>query len=158
MMEICEEEGKISFLYSPTGKDRENASGPSGWGAAGLLHAIDEGLAGVKDADCLYKIIDFSPRFVVTDYKELRYFTGYECSQVFVDLRFILKEEGMRYDLISGAERINAHILLPKGKRCAKLLVNGEQTEFSPSRVGDSNYVDTSVVGTKNCSFELIFD
>ena len=34
--------------------------------------------AGVVDKDCLYKEIDFSPRFTVTHYTELRYITGYE--------------------------------------------------------------------------------
>lgn len=157
MMAIVEKEGRVNFLYSPNDKGAQNATGPSGWGAAGLLHAVDEGLAGVVDKDCLYKEIDFSPRFVVTDYTELRYITGYEKSGVFVDVRFILKENGMRYDVYSKAEKINAHILLPKGKTCSKVLVNGEEGEFSTARVGDSSYVDFSVKGKDKLSMEIIF-
>lgn len=157
LMEICEEEKTLSFLYAPSGKERENGTGPSGWGAASLLNAIDEGLAGVVDKDCLYKIIDFAPRFVVTHYTELRYFTGYECTERFIDIRFIINEQGMRYDVLSKAEQINAHILLPKGKTCKELYVNGEKTNFVNNRIADSNYVDVSVKGEKHLKFEILF-
>lgn len=157
MMTITEKEGRVNFLYAPYDKEGQNATGPSGWGAAGLLHAVDEGLAGVVDKDCLYREIDFSPRFTVTEYRELRYITGYERSGVFVDVRFVLTEEGMRYDLYSEAVRINAHILLPKGRTCKRLRLNGKDTEFSLSRVGDSLYVDAAVAGEKHLSFEILF-
>lgn len=121
------------------------------------MNAIDEGLAGVVDKDCLYKVIDFSPRFVVTHYTELRYFTGYECTERFIDIRFIINEQGMRYDVLSKAEQINAHILLPKGKTCKELYVNGEKTNFINNRIADSNYVDVSVKGEKHLKFEILF-
>ena len=157
MVELTEREGRVNFLYSPNDKGAQNKTGPSGWGAAGLLHAVDEGLAGVVDKDCLYREIDFSPRFVVTHYTELRYITGYEKSGVFVDVRFILKDKGMRYDLYSQAEKVNAHILLPKGKTCQTLYVNGAETPFKIVQVADSTYVDFSVKGEKKLAFELLF-
>lgn len=158
LMEICEQEKGISFLYAPSGLDKENASGPSGWGAASILNAVDEGLAGIVDKDCLYKVINFSPRFVVTDYTELRYFTGYECTQRFVDVRFVMNGQGMRYDILSEAEQINAHILLPKGKNCKELYINGIKTAFKDNNVGNSQYVDVSVKSDKIVKFEIIFD
>ena len=157
MVDLAERDGRVNFLYSPYNKGAQNETGPSGWGAAGLLNAVDEGLAGVVDKDCLYQVIDFSPRFVVTHYTELRYITGYEISDKFIDVRFILKEEGMRYDLLSDAEKVNAHILLPKGKRCKELYVNGEKMPCVESVVGNSHYVDVSVQGTKHLQFEIIF-
>lgn len=158
LMEICEKEKSISFLYSPTGKERENATGPSGWGAASILNAIDEGLAGVKDEDCLYKVIRFSPRFTVTDYTELRYFTGYECSWKMIDVRFVLTDKGLRYDLYSEAEQVNAHILMPKGKACRHFYVNGQEHTFQTTCVGTSTYADASVKGEKYLRFEILFD
>ena len=157
MMSIVEKEGRVNFLYSPNDKGAQNATGPSGWGAAGLLNAVDEGLAGIVDKDCLYKEIAFSPRFVVTDYNELRYITGYEKSGVFVDLHFIIKDKGMRYDLYSKAEKVNAHILLPKGKTCTKLYINGCESQFCILYVAGSAYVDVSVKGKEKLSFEIIF-
>ena len=157
MIKMAERDGKISFLYSPK-DDGGQDGGPSGWGAAGLLNAVDEGLAGIVDEDCLYKTISFSPRFVVTEYNELRYITGYEKSRVFVDVRFIRKENGMRYDIYSDAEQVRAHILLPKGQDCAKVYINGEEKEFCVVNVADSKYVDFIIKGEKKLSFEIIFN
>lgn len=143
-IEISERDGGIAFLYFPGDGAPQNGSGPSGWGAAALLNAVDEGLCGVYDKDCLYREIDFSPRFVVCPHKELRYITGYEAAHKFVDVRYIIKDEGMRYDVISEAEKINFHILLPNGKVCRELYVDGRKAEFKLSRVGNSQYVDFS--------------
>lgn len=158
MIEFSEKDKKINFLYSPYDKSAQNDTGPSGWGSAALLNAVDEGLAGIVDKNCLYKEIDFSPRFVVTDYTELRYITGYEVSHKFVDVRFIVKDNGMRYDIYSSAEKINAHILLPKGKIVSALYSSGARKEFVITDVGGSKYVDFTENGKKHNSFEIIFE
>lgn len=156
-IEISEIDKSICFLYSPLDRGAQNSSGPSGWGAASLLNAVDEGLAGIVDKDCLYKEIDFSPRFTVTDYKELRYITGYELSHKFVDVRFVIKENGMRYDILSSCEKINCHILLPKEKNATKVLVNGTEHSYGISVIGESRYVDFSTNGSSHVSIEIIF-
>ena len=157
MRKMMERDGGIYFLYSPD-NEAPQGRGPSGWGAAGLLSAIDEGLAGIVDCDCLYREIAFSPRFPVTEYTELRYLTGYEVSETFVDLRYIIKPEGMRYDLRSPAQKVNAHILLPKGKTCKMLLVDEVETPFAIRSVGESQYVDVTVPGKACISFEILFE
>ena len=155
-MEMVERDKDIYFLYSP--KDSvPQGGGPSGWGAAALLSAVDEGLAGVEDVDCLYREIDFSPRFAVTPYRELRYITGYESSGGYVDIRWIGTDEGMRYDVLSPAERINAHIMLPKGKACREVFVNGERAAFRPVRVADSAYVDFTASPNGKLSVEICY-
>ena len=151
-------DGKVYFLYSP--KDcQPQGRGPSAWGAASLLSAIDEGLAGVEDIGCGYKAIAFSPRFPVTGYTELRYITGYEKSGKVVDIRYIRTDAGMRYQLRSPAREIQAHILLPEGKRCARLWVDGKEHAFTLSKVGDSSYADFNCNpdGTGKTNFELFF-
>ncbi len=156
-MEIMERDGDIYFLYYPDTM-LPQGRGPSAWGAAALLSAVDEGLAGVEDMDCLYRHIRFCPRFTVTPYTELRYVTGYEVSSTFVDVRFIRKDDGMRYDLLSPAERLQCHILLPKGKSCKSLLVNGAEQPFELSRVGQSVYVDFEAAAQKAATMEILFD
>ena len=153
---LVERDGEVYFLYDPMTGERQGG-GPSAWGAAALLSAFDEGLAGVNDADCLYREINFSPRFAVCSFGEIRYLTGYEVSHRYVDVRYTLKKEGMRYDVISDAERINAKILLPKGKVCNKLLVNGVNTLFYINTVRNSNYVCADVIGDREVSFEIMF-
>lgn len=155
-MKLVERDGTSYFLYYPDSAPQADR-GPSAWGAAALISAVDEGLAGIEDIGVNYDEIRLSPRFTVTEYDELRYLTGYECSNTLVDLRFIIKKEGMRYDLYSPAKTVHAHILLPEGKTAKTLYINGKQTAFTPCRVADSNYVDVCVESDGYISFEIIF-
>lgn len=155
-VKLAERDGDVYFLYYPDSKPQDQR-GPSTWGAAALLSAIDEGLAGIVNTDVNYRKIRFSPRFPVTDYEELRYFTGYEKNDTVVDVKYILMEAGMRYDITSPAVEIDAHFYLPEGKSCAKLLVNGKETPFTAVSVADSRYVDVKVQAEKTVSFEILF-
>ena len=156
LMAMMDRDGSLYFLYYPD-TQQPQGRGPSGWGAAAVLSAIDEGLAGIVDAGVNYDIIDFKPRFVVTEYNELRYLTGYEASSTPVDVRFIITDIGMRYDIISPSKEIRAHILLPKGRDCTTLLVDGVETKFELSQVGVSKYVDVNIKPTGKLSIELLF-
>ena len=155
-IELVKRDGTTYFLYDTDGKPQPEG-GPSAWGAAALISAVDEGLAGINDAGVNYDEIFFAPKFPVTHYTELRYLTGYEVSGAMVDVRYILTDEGMRYDVYSPAKKITSHILLPKGEKCKKLLVNGEELCFETELVGESSYVNFSCSANKKASFEIIF-
>ena len=157
-IKLVERDKDVYFLYFPDSTPQPDG-GPSAWGSTAIISAIDEGLAGIKDIGIRYDEIEFSPKFPVTHYTELRYLTGYELTQTMVDVRYILKENGMRYDIYSPAKTIKAHILLPQGKNCNKLLINSTETEFTISKIGDSYYIDTIVSQTGNTkvSFEALF-
>ena len=142
-----EKDKTIYFLYNrTTGASISEGAGPSAWGAAALLDAIEEGLAGIVDAGTGYDVLEFSPRWCVTPYTELRYVTGYELTRKYVDVRYIVRPRGIRCNVKSPAKKIVAHVLLPEGKTPRTLLVNGEGTPFEISAVGESKYVDFSAV------------
>ena len=155
-MGLVERDGTAYFLYDTDGAPQPKG-GPSAWGAAALISAVDEGLAGINDAGVNYDEIAFSPKFPVTYYTELRYLTGYESSSTLVDVRYILTDIGMRYDLYSPAKKIHAHILLPKGKTCKKLLLNQCETSFITEKVGESVYVNVECGAIGKVSFEILF-
>ncbi len=157
-MKLVERDGKAYFLYNADSTPQPDG-GPSAWGAAAFISAIDEGLAGIVDDGVNYDAISFSPRFPVTYYTELRYITGYETSGAMVDVRFIITDEGMRYDIYSPAKTLKAHIYLPDGKGCKKLLVDGKNRDFETVTVGDSNYADFAVcdITGGKVSIEIIF-
>ena len=151
-----EKDKAIYFLYNPVSEEPQGG-GPSAWGAAALMSAVDEGLAGIVDAGTGYDEIAFSPRWPVTHYREIRYVTGYELTKKYVDCRWIMTEKGMRYNLKSPAKSIKAHILLPKGGDCARLLVNGAEAQFALSTVGESKYVDfTASPSNGMVDFEIL--
>ncbi len=157
-IKLVQRDNDVYFLYFPDSTPQPEG-GPSAWGSAALISAIDEGLAGIIDTGVNYDEIEFSPKFIVTHYTELRYLTGYELSNTLIDVRFILKENGMRYDLYSPAKTVKAHILLPRNKTCTSLYVNSKETDFSISKIGNSYYVDTVISSiTEKClKFEIIF-
>ena len=151
--------GNIYFLYDRYTRRPENAKvGPAAWGAAAVLSAIDEGLAGITDLDCRYRSLGFSSRWPVTPYDELRYFSGYELNGDIVDVRYVLTGEGMRYCVDSPAREIHAHILLPEGKQASKVLLNRQETAFETVRVGESLYVDFAEKGLRGrVDIEILF-
>ena len=75
-----------------------------------------------------------------------------------VDVRYILTDEGMRYDVYSPAKTIKAHILLPKGKECTALLVNGNKKDFEIEHIESSLYVNFEIPAEKKMSFEIAFN
>lgn len=155
-IKLAERDGTTYFLYDTDGKPQPDG-GPSAWGAAALISAVDEGLAGINDIGVNYDEIFFAPKFPATYYTELRYLTGYEVTQVMVDVRYILTDKGMRYDIYSPAKKIQAHILLPEGKKCEKLFINGNDTAFETELVGESTYVNVSISASEKASFEILF-
>lgn len=157
--QMAEDGGNIYFLYNRFTKKPEDAKvGPAAWGAAAVLSAIDEGLAGIEDLDYRYRSLGFSPRWPVTPYKELRYFSGYEVGGDVVDVRYILAGEGMRYCVDSPAHKISAHILLPEGASASKVLLNGKPVDFRETLVAESRYVDFSARGLHGrADIEILF-
>lgn len=138
-----EKDGDIYFLYNrTTGASVSESAGPSAWGAAALMDAVEEGLAGIHDADVKYRKIVFSPRWAVTPYREGRYLTGYELSDVTVDCRWIFTDRGFRYRLVSPAEEVAARLLVPEGKVAKKVLVNGAEVGFNEIKSDESTYVE----------------
>ena len=156
-IQLVERDGTIYFLYDTDGTPQPEG-GPSAWGAAALVSAVDEGLAGINDAGANYDEIVFAPKFPVTHYTELRYLTGYEVTKAMVDVRYILTDEGMRYDVYSPAKKITAHILLPKDKNCSGLWIDGYNTEYKIATIENSNYVDFELMDIKSSKVSIQID
>ena len=151
----------IYFLYNrKTGENQTSGAGPSAWGAAAILSAIEEGLAGIKDLDSKYDILGFSPRFAVTEYNRIRYVTGYEKSGVTVDVNYEAFENGMLYQVKSASELIKAHIMLPENKNIKKIIINDIiYDSFSIKTIGNTEYLDFEYnkEKTQNMKAEIYF-
>ena len=154
-----ENDKAVYFLYNrKNGKSISENAGPSAWGAAALMDAVEEGLAGIVDAGVGYDVIEFSPRWPVAPYRELRYVTGYEMSKKYVDVRHVQTDAGFRYHLRSPASKVKAHLLVPEGRSPKTLLVNGKEVAFTLSSVGESRYVDAVVTPTDGVAdFEVLY-
>ena len=154
---VKRDDGKLFFLYQPHTREPQGR-GPSAWGAAAILSAIDQGLAGITDTDKLYRTMRFAPRWAVTEHVEGRYLTGYEVSKKKVDVRWIFTEKGFRYRLECPSERVDAHLLVPAGKKPARLLLNGRAADFKTTDVFGSTYVDLTVAPERGVAdFEVLY-
>ena len=156
--EMAARDGTLYFLYDRTTATSINAAlGPSAWGAASVLSAFDEALAGVRDAGVRYDAIRFSPRWPVTGLDEVRYFTGYEAADAVVDVRYVRRANGLRYLVCAPAKALAAHILLPSGAAAREVWLNGAPRAFETTAVGDSQYVDFETEGTGTYDIEILF-
>lgn len=153
-VKLVERDENVYFLYNIDSTPQPEG-GPSAWGAAALISAIDEGLAGINDIGVRYDKMYFTPRFTVTYYTELRYITGYEKTKTLVDVRYILKDSGIRYDIYSPAKEIKCHILLPKGRICSELHISGKKAQFEIVSVAESKYVDFEVKDISDTSVKI---
>ena len=93
----------------------------------------------------------------MTHYRELRYITGYEKTDVTVDLRWIWAEDGMRYTLTSPAETVDAHIYIPEGKTVSGVTVNGREQTYTLSAIGQSVYADFQTKADGVLDMEILF-
>ena len=59
--------------------------------------------------------------------------------------------------MYSPAKKIRAHILLPAGKKCEKLLLNGKQTGFDCEQIEKSVYVNFETEASGKASMEILF-
>ena len=156
--EMAARDGTLYFLYDRTTATSINAAlGPSAWGAASILSAFDEALAGVRDVGVRYDAICFSPRWPVTGLDEVRYFTGYEAANAVVDVRYVRRANGLRYLVRAPAKALAAHILLPSGAAAREVWLNGAPRAFETTAVGDSRYVDFETEGTGTYDIEILF-
>ena len=156
--EMAARDGTLYFLYDRTTAKSINAAlGPSAWGAASILSAFDEALAGVRDVGVRYDAICFSPRWPVTGLDEVRYFTGYEAANAVIDVRYVWRANGLRYLMRSPAKNVTAHILLPSGTAAREVWLNGVPRAFEATAVGDSRYVDFETEGTGTYDIEILF-
>lgn len=154
--ELWKKDKGVYFLYARSGGPVSVGAGPSGWGAAALLKAVEEGLAGVKDLSCKFGILGFAPRWAVTEYKCLRYITGYEKTHIHVDVRYEMNDTQMLYEIHTPSDQINCHILLPENKTCACAEVDGKNVPFMLNTVGDSVYADFIIAGKTQNKTEIV--
>ena len=74
-----------------------------------------------------------------------------------VDVRYIITVYDMRYDVYFPAKEIKAHILLPSGKKCVKLLLNGKETNFICEQIEKSVYANFETATSANMmSIEIL--
>jgi len=125
-------------------------SGPRGWGAAAVLSAMVEGLAGITDKSTLYRKVEIAPRFPAAGIKQARVCLKYGPSDAYVatDYRHDPKPRTITIRLAGSPQSAAFHVLLPNGAAPRSVEANGRTVKFSSSRIEQSVYCDFSITRT----------
>lgn len=114
---------------------------PDNWGAAAVVYALVEGLAGIKDTGCAYDRVLLAPRWPAVGVEKATATAKYEASGGYTRYRYALEEDALRVEVASNADTTDLRLLLPDGKTAEQAQVNGENVVFEMQEVESSSYV-----------------
>jgi hypothetical protein len=106
-------DGALYFLYTPDGHNQ--GGGPSGWGAAAVISALVQGLAGINDEAVLFKRVTVSPRFLAAGIDQAHVDVAYGPSGAHLTLDYDHRpgDRTIRVKLAGAAEKTHLRVLLP---------------------------------------------
>jgi len=122
---------------------------PDNWGAAAVIYAIVEGLAGLKDTGVAFNRATLSPRWEVAGIDEVSATAKYEASGGYLAYKY-RKNSNNSYTVqfTGNAAETELRLLLPKNKSIANVLMNGKPLmTASTERVEKSVYFVHTVQG-----------
>ncbi len=122
---------------------------PNGWGAAAVVYALVEGLAGVVDVDGAFQSVEVSPRWTASGTKEVDVCVAYPASGGYVAYQFRHDPDQKRFalTLTGSGQECRLRVLLPPGVRTASAreTTEGESLPVEVEIVGESGYATLDV-------------
>ena len=156
--------GETYLWYFPDGKPstKETSTSPDaqptdGWGSSAMLGAFMEGLCGIEDRHKLFEDVKLSPRWAVTALQQAAVEVSYGASTAGFGYEWKLQENGCELTMQAEQTKVDLHLLLPAGKRVAKILANNHAIHFAPATVEKSNYVDAQFEVKKHLLLQIYF-
>jgi len=127
------------------------------WGAAAVIYALIEGLAGVKDNATMFEKVKISPRWEITNEKEVAITVKYEASGGYIT--YLYKFEGNKLSInFTGTGTISDwEILLPMNKKPTALKTNGNFKPIIINQIENSNYLVFSIDNLGVSKIEIDF-
>jgi len=123
---------------------------PDNWGAAAVVYALIEGLAGVVDRGVAFDTAGVAPRWAAVGQEAVAVSVTYPESGGYVAYRYghEAARGRIRLDLAGSGERFVCHVLLPEGAGGAtSVTCDGEEVAFENAQVEGSGYADFELTG-----------
>lgn len=116
---------------------------PNNWGAAALVFALVEGLAGVKDTGKAFNKASICPRWSAAQVADARVAVRYPASRGYVCYHYIYEKaaQRIRLEVASSAAEASVAILLPAGLELRAARRDGNAIEAQIKRVETSQYM-----------------
>jgi len=116
---------------------------PDNWGAAAVVYALIEGLAGIKDKGRSYDMVTLAPRWSSDGVTKVKATAKYEASGGYVsyDYRCDTNAKQLRIDISSNAGKMQVELLIPNSTTPKEVSLNGTDVPFGTKKVENSTYV-----------------
>ena len=124
---------------------------PNAWGAAAVVYALIEGLAGVVDKGGTYKDVQLSPRWTASEVDDCTVVVTYPVSGGYVAYNYRHEASAKRLHLTAtgSGQRCTFHILLPPSSEAISVEIEGTGILFTNSQVEMSSYADFALDSLK---------
>jgi len=161
---IIRETGETYLWYFPDGRPsaKKTSTSPEaqptdGWGSAAMLGAFIEGLCGIEDRHKLFEVVKLSPRWAATALQQASVEVSYGASNAGFGYDWKLRNDECAITIQAKQARINLHLLLPAGKRVAKILANNQAMHFTPATVESSHYANAQIDMKQKLELQMHF-
>ncbi len=121
--------------------DRVSGGIPDNWGAAAVVYALVEGLAGIKDLGVTFNNARIAPRWSAADVDSAEVKIRYRASQGYVAYRYRCDENKIILLFTGNADENAVQILLPEGKQARAVFLDKKTVAFDTVDVENSVYV-----------------
>jgi hypothetical protein len=134
---------------------------PDNWGAAAVVYAIVEGLAGVVDRGVAYDRAEVAPRWAAAGIDEAAATVTYPASDGYVAYKYRHDpaHKHITLELTGSGVSCACHVLLPAAAvRATAVSCDGTAWEFANSEIEGSHYVDFAVHDQAPCSVAIAYE
>lgn len=129
------------------GDDGRSFGIPDNWGAAALMYALIEGLAGVVDNGVAFDRARLCPRWsaAATDHADI--VVRYPASDGYLAYTYRFADPALTLVFTGAAAATDVALLLPSGRSLAGLTLDGVPTTTTVEAYGESHYACFTAVG-----------
>jgi hypothetical protein len=120
---------------------------PDNWGAAAVVYALVEGLAGVKDLGTAYNHAQIAPRWESADVSQASATIKYDASQAYISYEYTANDNEIEL-LFTGSSRQNSlKFLLPENTDVKQVYLDEKPVDFNIETIEKSRYVKLQNTG-----------
>lgn len=155
VLALTASDGPVSFRANPI-----SYGIPDSWGAAAVVYALVEGLAGVVDGGVTFDKVTLSPRWPAARVDQAQVTIRYPASTGYVSYQYQHQPEQKKIALIltGSGEQCEGHVLLPpEAVELTSLTVNGQDQPVRLEQVETSRYARVDIPVGAPCQVEIVY-
>jgi len=124
---------------------------PDNWGAAAVVYALVEGLAGIKDTGVAYNKALLAPRWEAAGIESVKATARYEASGGYLAYEYVFNhgDKTLTITFTGNAGETEISLLLPESLLPVSVTHNGEPIVYDIPRIESSSYLRCTVKGVR---------